>query len=886
MSTLNLYSLVTRIILVSSIIVTTTTTTTPDPRICKNATHIFDNGKCVTLNKAIETAIQTLSNNFTNSATLANTLSWYITLVKRLSGHLNANQVLTPNQIDTYLKKINDTNINISTKDSIIIAQAVNQSENVTVLGASFIHDMGGQIVSTSNVGSMTASQISAAATIRNETLTGITSLNMLIIDKPTIYEQADSSSNKTLSSSVIVVTVHGNSSVSASMHISLYFRIRNEYRPNVDPDYFCSFYDTTHSTWSEFGCTIPLYNRPFNRYECSCNHTTSFALVWSPKVKRCDTSTQVLVGGDCVNKTEAQESAHNILQNATDPTVIAENLVIYVSAVTNSNTTSNSSNTFTVSEIDNLVSKLNATDISIPTTDSIIIAQAVNQSENLIVLGASFEHGVGGQIVTTSNAPNVTSSNITAAAIISTQYLSGVSSLNMLIIDTPTTYERADNSSNKTLASSVIVVSLQRTATTVPIDICLFFQPLNQYKPNESEKVDYFCSFYDTNNLTWNESGCTKPYYNRPFNRYECSCNHTTSFALIWLPKVPLTRHLNAQDIGSLVFLSTSVLCFLAIIIHGLTIRIFKPISSIKARDLLPLISCAVTIIVFIFYIALTMIVYTKETYDDEKECFLSSSILMFFVYFFLILMFCVKTSVGYFNYVRFVRLFPEPSYRGLFVMLAISFLISITWVAFAVGFNSNSSFQITQLYPHKLCWFNRNVIYYFLTIPVGVFLLINSFILLRVSQRIINHVRDATSSHQSYKRMKRCVLVLLSSCATQGIGWLLGPVLTFVKEDTANVLIWLFNIFNGLEGFWAIILYIVIRSQRLDEQKRVMALKDLKKSKSLSFTDREKSSNKNVSRELSNDFRIENANSREQSYVFDDRYNKEFLNKIGTSC
>ncbi|CAF5150728.1 unnamed protein product, partial [Rotaria sp. Silwood1] len=76
--------------------------------------------------------------------------------------------------------------------------------------GASFIHDMGGQIVSTSNVGSMTASQISAAATIRNETLTGITSLNMLIIDKPTIYEQADSSSNKTLSSSVIVVTEHG----------------------------------------------------------------------------------------------------------------------------------------------------------------------------------------------------------------------------------------------------------------------------------------------------------------------------------------------------------------------------------------------------------------------------------------------------------------------------------------------------------------------------------------------------------------------------------------------------------------------------------------------------------------------------------------------------
>jgi hypothetical protein len=194
---------------------------------------------------------------------------------------------------------------------------------------------------------------------------------------------------------------------------------------------------------------------------------------------------------------------------------------------------------------------------------------------------------------------------------------------------------------------------------------------------------------------------------------------------------------------------------------------------------------------------------------------------------------MFCVKTSVGYFNYLRFVHLFPEPSQRKLSTMLLISFLISITWVAFAAGFNSNSSFQITQLYPYKLCWFTPHVIYYFLTIPACFFISINIMIFILVGIRIINHVRNATSPHQSYERMKRCVLVLLSSCITQGIGWLFGPFITILNPTAGNILGWFFIIINGLEGFWSILVYVIIRSQHMDEQKRVVAARELMKSR-----------------------------------------------------
>jgi hypothetical protein len=459
-------------------------------------------------------------------------------------------------------------------------------------------------------------------------------------------------------------------------------------------------------------------------------------------------------------------------------------------------------------------------------------MVQPPNPNKNTSILGASFVRNEGGRVVDTSNEDNVINSPLSTAAVMRKEDLIGVTSLNILIIDDPTAYKNIDNSSNKTLASSVIVVAAKENESlSTEIGILLYFQVLNDSESKPGD--DYYCLFYDTNHAKWNDSGCTKPMYNTQFDRYECSCNHLTSFALLFLPNVPLTRDLSPQDIASLVFQSISIVCFLFIIIHAIVIRVRDPLMSIRAYDLLPLISCASTTILFIFYIALGMTVYTKTSSLDQTQCFLSSSVLMFFVYFFLIFMFCTKTSVGYFNYLRFVRLFPQPPFRQLFIMLIISFLISIGWVAFAAGFNSNPSIKITQLYPYKLCWFTHDIIYYFLTIPVGLFLLINIVLYILVAIHIINHVRNATSPHHSYERMKGCVLVLLSSCITQGIGWLFGVFLTFVNPTAAEVLGWIFVVFNGLEGLWGIILYIIIRSQHIDGQKHAVAARKLKKAK-----------------------------------------------------
>jgi hypothetical protein len=417
----------------------------------------------------------------------------------------------------------------------------------------------------------------------------------------------------------------------------------------------------------------------------------------------------------------------------------------------------------------------------------------------------------------------------------VSKESLVGVLSLNLLIIDKPTGYENADNSTNKTLASSVIVASLrQNSSISNPITICLYFSTLAEYKQNGLGK--YLCSFYDENYSQWSESGCSNAHYNQDFDRYECICNHLTSFALVWLPQssstTNSTKTFDAQDISSLIFELISIICFLVVMIHAIGIRIINPLERLQTLKLLPLISTASTTILFIFYIALSLTVYTRTSSSDDTECFLSSSILMFITYFLLIYMFCVKTSAGYFYYLRFVRLIPQPSHRQLFLMLIISFLISLLCVLLAMGFNTNSNYHITQLYPYEICWFTRDVIYFFLTIPIGVFLLLNIITITLVSRSIITHALHATTCDQMNERMKRCAVVLLSSCVTQGIGWLFGPFITFVNPIAGNILAWFFILFNGLEGFWTIVLYLMIRAQRIDEQNRVTAAIKIPKS------------------------------------------------------
>jgi hypothetical protein len=189
---------------------------------------------------------------------------------------------------------------------------------------------------------------------------------------------------------------------------------------------------------------------------------------------------------------------------------------------------------------------------------------------------------------------------------------------------------------------------------------------------------------------------------------------------------------------------------------------------------------------------------------------------------------MFCSKTSIGIDNYRRYGKGLYNPSYKMLLIAMGISVIISGICFGFAVGFDSKPANQLTGVYLDKLCWFNHTVNHYFLTIPVCLFLAIHLVLFILVVKSEIKHARGAydlgiTEQKKTYLiRRKRCMYVLLASASTQGFGWLLGPVISLASPSAANVLGWFFIIFNGLEGLWAILIYIIIEKEGLNRSRR----------------------------------------------------------------
>jgi hypothetical protein len=519
------------------------------------------------------------------------------------------------------------------------------------------------------------------------------------------------------------------------------------------------------------------------------------------------------------------------------------------------------------------LLGNFNGSNITLSTNDSIIVvSQPGNNITGDTVIGASFKQTVGGTVVDTANKNNVTNSNLTAAGIVTLTSLQEVSSFNILIINNPTTYQNIDNTSNKTLVSSIVIATINRynTNNSMTTIIQLFFQVI-QTLPTQTTIDEYSCVFYDSTISQWNDDGCSKPTYNPTFDRYECSCSHLTSFALIWLPQTSSSQQgnntstvvkLDAQDIASITFQVASIVCFLAIVIHGIIVRILHPQDYVQPKNLLPLISCGITMVLFVFYIALGLTVYTRyaqsnvsnnssnqgrtivvENYNGKNLlsdpnaraaspsttpspnipdlCLPKELALAFIVYFLIIFMFCAKTSVGIYNYRHFVLLFPQPNRRNLFITLAISFLIAIICMIIAASVNSNASYDITGIFQGKICWFTAKVIHYFLTIPICLFLAANLIMIFFVAKCMIHHIRDANTDRSRYTRRRNCIIVLLSSCVTQGLGWIFG-ILISVNPNSADALGWLFVIFNGLEGVWAILLYIVVRNEHMEDTPR----------------------------------------------------------------
>ena len=388
-----------------------------------------------------------------------------------------------------------------------------------------------------------------------------------------------------------------------------------------------------------------------------------------------------------------------SILRNSTSTdNELVNALSLYLSSITNLTTPLNASTTFSLGEIDALAGDLTSSSLTVNSSTSLIFSfpPKENPDDNSIVLGGSFKQDQGGRIVDTENQGAIINTNITIAAVFTVSSVLTVTSMRLILISDSTAYAKIDTFTNRTIASSIATAKLRRNNEIVsgPLTLNLYFQVLPTNLAPQVD-ADFLCAFFDNTSSRWNDSGCTKPTYNASYARHECVCDHLSSFALVWLPRTPQDPsvaagspvQLKAVDIASLVFQSLSIACFLGVVIHGTVMRVTQPNNFTSPRNLFPLLSCAVTMVLFIFYIALSMTVYTRHhnvpsngtsqgrmlesraspetttrSSSNADPCLPHENSLAFFTYFLIILMFCIKTGSGYLNYEHFVRLFPPP--------------------------------------------------------------------------------------------------------------------------------------------------------------------------------------------------------------------------------
>ena len=164
-------------------------------------------------------------------------------------------------------------------------------------------------------------------------------------------------------------------------------------------------------------------------------------------------------------------------------------------------------------------------------------MSQSLNNSND--VLGATFDNVQGGKVIRNEEELRSADTSITVAAFITKGSLPANSYVNMLIINDPTSFKNADNQTEKRVGSSIIIAAVNpKPTSSAQTNITLLFRVLPQF--TFSDDGDYRCHFFDTHTSQWNDSGCKVTFKNESDNTYICSCNHLTSFALIWSPAIP----------------------------------------------------------------------------------------------------------------------------------------------------------------------------------------------------------------------------------------------------------------------------------------------------------------------------------------------------------
>ena len=331
-----------------------------------------------------------------------------------------------------------------------------------------------------------------------------------------------------------------------------------------------------------------------------------------------------------------------------------------------------------------------------------------------------------------------------------------------------------------------------------------------------------YSCVFWQYNQ--WNDSGCTHS-MDLNLNRHYCSCNHTTSFALIFIPN----KTIDQTYIPSITIAIISIVCFCISII----LSIHRQAASFRALSITNIFNLINSIILFIL---LTIILFKGYRSNDKmnNHCSKNQENLVITTYFFLISTFASKTFLGisyfltiffHFIFIQFAAISNRWFYSGFFLVILIALIPTIIISSIL------KQWKDLFLQYQGICWLNSSVIFQFVSIPIIIFIGLNVLIIIGITIRLLKFSYRQKAVKTNEKRLIVSMMIWLALCVTLGIGWIFGPFLDIFIQDkeqtSSKIKLWFFGIFIGLEGVWVLMVNgIFYVNQRVNKNNRRMFL------------------------------------------------------------
>jgi hypothetical protein len=331
-----------------------------------------------------------------------------------------------------------------------------------------------------------------------------------------------------------------------------------------------------------------------------------------------------------------------------------------------------------------------------------------------------------------------------------------------------------------------------------------------------------YSCVFWHRND--WNDSGCTHTQLPNS-NQHSCVCNHTTSFALIFIPGQLIME----TFIISLIVGIISIVCLAISII----LSVYRQLTHPRRLSIVNIFALSSTLILFVLLTVL--IIRGRQSSEALSKttapCQTSPQALAVTTYFFLLLTFASKTLLGICHFstmfFRFIvnqlTAIPSRWFCASFIIIVLIALVP-TIVVRALA----DSWKDLFMQYGDFCWFHSSFIFRFVSIPILISIGLNLIILLGITIRLYQFFRHPKSEQLRKKRLTVAVMIWVASCISLGVAWTFGPFLgVLIKDDHQSsvsiVTQWIFSLFIGLEGLWTLIVNVIFYfNQKRNATKR----------------------------------------------------------------